>query len=331
MAQRLSLKLTDNLFKKKKPDTAAPKSQGVNAKRIQRAIDNPSPETLTPDVVNALQASHGNHFVSNLVQSMGGAPTVGAGLSAPIQAKLTVTAANDQHEQEADAVAKNVVNQIQGGDVQREEALEEEGSLQAQRIQRFAPGEEEMPSNASPASAPSNASPASGTSNTAPEEEMAAKRIQREGDDDEIPTAASGASGTSAANDDDQYALAAKRMQRDAAGGDYDFYEGGDVGNDIEGQIESARGGGQAMDDNTRSNMESAFGADFSNVRVHTDAQSSELNNSVQAKAFTTGQDIFFNKGQYDPKSSSGQELLAHELTHVVQQNGPAVQKKEEK
>ena len=55
---------------------------------------------------------------------------------------------------------------------------------------------------------------------------------------------------------------------------------------------------------------------------MHTDAQSDQLNRSIQAKAFTTGQDVFFRQGAYVPGSSSGQELIAHELTHVVQQNG---------
>ena len=73
--------------------------------------------------------------------------------------------------------------------------------------------------------------------------------------------------------------------------------------------------------------MEQAFGADFSGVKVHTDGQSDQLNQSIQARAFTTGQDIFFRQGQYDPGSKGGQELLAHELTHVVQQNGGAVQR----
>jgi hypothetical protein len=76
--------------------------------------------------------------------------------------------------------------------------------------------------------------------------------------------------------------------------------------------------------------MEGAFGADFSGVRVHTDAQSDSLNKSIQAKAFTTGSDIFFSKGAYDPGSQDGQQLLGHELTHVVQQ-GAAVQKKDDK
>lgn len=62
------------------------------------------------------------------------------------------------------------------------------------------------------------------------------------------------------------------------------------------------------------------MGVDFSRVKVHTDAKSDQLNRSIQAKAFTTGQDVFFRHGAYDPSSRGGQELIAHELTHVVQQ-----------
>jgi hypothetical protein len=68
--------------------------------------------------------------------------------------------------------------------------------------------------------------------------------------------------------------------------------------------------------------MGQAMGADFSGVKVHTDTQSDQLNQSIQAKAFTTGQDVFFRQGEYQPESRSGQELIAHELTHVMQQQG---------
>jgi hypothetical protein len=98
---------------------------------------------------------------------------------------------------------------------------------------------------------------------------------------------------------------------------------------DLETSIQQARGSGQSLADNIRQPMEQAFGADFSGVKVHTDAQSDQLNQSIQAKAFTTGQDVFFRQGAYEPGSRGGQELIAHELTHVVQQNG-AVQRQGE-
>jgi hypothetical protein len=70
--------------------------------------------------------------------------------------------------------------------------------------------------------------------------------------------------------------------------------------------------------------MESAIGADFSDVRVHTGADADASAKSLGAHAYTAGSDVVFASGQYDPSSSSGQRTLAHELTHVVQQrSGP--------
>ncbi|WP_448265171.1 Rossmann-like fold-containing protein [Nostoc sp. DSM 114159] len=97
---------------------------------------------------------------------------------------------------------------------------------------------------------------------------------------------------------------------------------------ELETSIQQARGNGQPLADDIKHPMEQAFGADFGSVRVHTDAQSNRLNESIQARAFTTGQDVFFRQGEYSPGSDAGKELLAHELTHVVQQNGSAVQPK---
>ena len=101
-----------------------------------------------------------------------------------------------------------------------------------------------------------------------------------------------------------------------------------DVTSEVEQQIQSARGGGQALDSSVRAQMEPAFGANFGGVRVHSDSGADSLNRSLSARAFTTGQDIFFKQGEYNPGTSGGRELLAHELTHVVQQNGDQVQAK---
>lgn len=94
------------------------------------------------------------------------------------------------------------------------------------------------------------------------------------------------------------------------------------VGAHTEGAINGSRGGGQAMPGETRDFMESRFGRDFSDVRIHSDSNAAQLSSALSARAFTTGKDIYFNKGQYSPDSTSGKQLLAHELTHVVQQNG---------
>ncbi len=97
---------------------------------------------------------------------------------------------------------------------------------------------------------------------------------------------------------------------------------GGPASQDLESSINRAKGGGQPLDAGLQQSMGQAMGADFSGVKVHTDANSHQLNQSIQAKAFTTGQDVFFKQGEYNPDSKDGQELIAHELTHVVQQNG---------
>jgi hypothetical protein len=68
--------------------------------------------------------------------------------------------------------------------------------------------------------------------------------------------------------------------------------------------------------------MERHLQADLSATRIHTDAQADTLSRSVRATAFTVGSDVFFSEGTFDPNSGSGRELLAHELTHVVQQSG---------
>jgi hypothetical protein len=83
-------------------------------------------------------------------------------------------------------------------------------------------------------------------------------------------------------------------------------------------------GGGEPLRDDTRSLMESRFDHDFSDVRVHTDSRASESAKSVNAHAYTVGSNVVFRSGMFDPQSEPGQRLLAHELTHVVQQrNGP--------
>jgi hypothetical protein len=96
---------------------------------------------------------------------------------------------------------------------------------------------------------------------------------------------------------------------------------GGDASPTLESAVNRARGSGQPLDAGLQQSMGQAMGADFSQVRVHTDATSNQLNQSIHAKAFTTGQDVFFKRGAYDPSSKDGQKLIAHELTHVIQQN----------
>lgn len=162
----------------------------------------------------------------------------------PIQAKLSLGQPGDKYEQEADAVARQVVNKI-----------------------------------STPPTQPS---------------------VQRQ----------SQSGGTSQLN------ITLMRHSEGGVGG------GSSVTPEVEQNIQQSRGSGQPLDASVREPMQQAFGTDFSGVKIHTNSQSDQLNRSLSARAFTTGSDIFFKQGEYNPGSRDGQELLAHELTHVVQQMG---------
>jgi hypothetical protein len=88
--------------------------------------------------------------------------------------------------------------------------------------------------------------------------------------------------------------------------------------------IHSLNGSGSRLPDTTRAFFEPRFGADFSRVRVHTDVRAAETANAINARAFTVGPNIAFGAGQYAPESHAGRQILAHELTHVLQQGSAA-------
>lgn len=91
-----------------------------------------------------------------------------------------------------------------------------------------------------------------------------------------------------------------------------------------------SKGGGATLPQGTQDFMGPRIGADFSGVKVHTGEQAVQMNQQLGSKAFAHGKDVYFNKGQYNPESSSGKELLAHELTHTVQQGGAPVKTKQD-
>ncbi|MEH2284493.1 MAG: DUF4157 domain-containing protein [Nostoc sp.] len=217
------------------------------------------------------------------------------------QTKLTVNQPGDVYEQEADRVAQQVMQRmsdpVSKQSVQREALPEEEEELQMKSLadtntslQREAlPEEEEELQMKSLAD-----------TNTS---------LQREAlpeEEEELQMKSLADTNTS--------------LQR----------QGGGVAatSDLETSIQQERGSGQPLSNDIRQPMEQAFGTDFSSVKIHTDSRSDQLNQSIQARAFTTGQDIFFRQGEYAPESHGGKELLAHELTHVVQQNGSALGRK---
>ena len=187
-------------------------------------------------------------------------------LSPSIQTKLTIGQPGDKYEQEADAMAEQVVSQSNSPAVQQKCAAcgQDEGAV-LPKLQRMGDMEEE--------------------------EVQMKPEIQRMGDMEE------------------------EEMQMKAENG-----SASTASSALSSQIESSKGSGQALPEHTRSEMESSFGADFSGVRVHTGQEAVQMNQGLSAQAFTHGNNVYFNEGKYSPDSNSGKHLLAHELTHVVQQ-----------
>lgn len=89
----------------------------------------------------------------------------------------------------------------------------------------------------------------------------------------------------------------------------------------IEDQLERQRGGGRPMDPSVKAEMENALGTKFEGVRIHSDVSANALARALDARAFTHGRDLYFAHGEYAPQTSEGQRILAHELTHVIQQS----------
>ncbi|MBE2270968.1 MAG: DUF4157 domain-containing protein [Anaerolinea sp.] len=260
----------------------------------QRRIDSKPPRktenSANPDVsdpVLKLQGLIGNQAVQRLMKS-----------GTVIQTKLTVTSADNASEREADAVAEQVMQRMQT--VQREPMPEEEDMVQGKRDLTIAQREAE------------------------PEEEdmLQGKRdltiAQREAEPEEEDMLQGKRDLNIAQRVEDEEEVQTKSAA--AMGGSFD------VTSSVEQRIDSQRGGGSAMSADLQRSMEGAFGADFSGVRIHTGSEASELNEAVGARAFTTGSDIFFREGEYKPETGDGQRLLAHELTHTIQQN--AVERK---
>ncbi|MGB1277821.1 MAG: DUF4157 domain-containing protein, partial [Nannocystaceae bacterium] len=100
----------------------------------------------------------------------------------------------------------------------------------------------------------------------------------------------------------------------------------GRVAPEVEASITSARGLGKGLEPSLQSKLEHGFNRDLSGVRVHTGPRADRLNHALYARAFTVGNDMFFRGGMFRPNSRSGQELIAHEVTHTLQQtSGPPV------
>ena len=207
---------------------------------------------------------------------------------AQLQTKLTIGKPGDKYEQEADKVSEQVMNMPEP--LQRQQQREEQ--LQTQpSIQRQETGEEEKELQAKPLA---NAITPLVQRQAMPEDKEAQMKpsIQRQETGEEE-----------------------KELQAKSEHSPLNT-EG------LEQQIGHSKGTGSPLSDEARSFMEPRFGTNFSDVKVHTDSSSVQMNQDIQAQAFTHGQDIYFNSGKYSPHTNEGKALLAHELTHVVQQRG---------
>jgi hypothetical protein len=199
-----------------------------------------------------------------------------------------------QEEEEEPAQAKFLQRQeeeeepAQAKLLQRQE--EEEEPVQAQFLQRQEEEEEQ-------------AQPKLLQRQEEEEEPAQAKLLQRQEEEEELQ----------AQTEEEEEPVQAKSSSSEA----------GRISPAIESGIKSIRGGGRRLSESTRSFFEPRFGRNFSGVRIHADSNANHMARSLSAMAFTVGQDVVFGSGQYSPGSRTGRSLLAHELTHVVQQSRP--------
>jgi hypothetical protein len=317
-----------------RPDAVAlPDEAGSLA--LRRAMD--EPVAAGPGGILALQRAAGNRAVGRL-----------------IQAKLTVGAAGDRYEQEADRVAEQVMGEQQAASskqqgMQRQEQekevqakplaatitplaqrqLEEEevqtkqeaASSKQQALQRQE-DEEELQTRPLQRQEDEEEIQTKRLQRQEDEEELQTKRLQRKEDEEELQTRPlqrqedeEEIQTRPLQRQEDEEELQTKRLQRKTDGS----FEAGRA---FEDRLAAQKGGGRPLPAETRAFMEPRFGADFGGVRVHTGSEVAQLNRQVSAQAFTHGQDIYMGAGYYNPGSQAGKRLLAHELTHVVQQVG---------
>jgi hypothetical protein len=227
-----------------------------------------------------------------------------------LQAKLTVSHPGDGAEREADRVADAVmrmaatqpfIGRKDDAGVQRAcDACAQQES--EERVARAA-GEDEELDRAVAAGEDEELDRAVATGT---EDEELDRAVATGAEDEEIDRAVDGA-----AEQEDEQVLAAPRADGVPA-----------VTPALEASIRNVRGSGVPLAPETRTFFEPRMGADLSNVRVSTGTQASGVARKLNARAFTVGNHITFGAGQYQPASNDGKRLIAHELTHVIQQGG---------
>jgi hypothetical protein len=204
-----------------------------------------------------------------------------------IQAKLTVGPASDCYEQEADRVAEQVLSSHDspGSEAEREPSTVA-GANRGPSVQRQEDEEEIQ---------------------TQPLAATITPLLQRQGEEEEVQTKSE---------------IVRAEPGRVGIKRQSDIRKPFDAGPGIENRLAVNRGSGSPLPSELRAYMEPRFGADFSGVRVHTGSEAASLNKDLSAQAFTHGQDIYLGTGRYEPGTDAGKRLLAHELTHTIQQTG---------
>ena len=223
---------------------------------------------------------------------------------APVQPKLEINAPGDRYEQEADVMADRVMRMSSAGSPPNENKTSGEG-------------------NASNAMQGMIGRSVQRKCVSCGEEEKKKKPLMRKSENGAVGTSA-GIGGTGGGSigiggtGEGGRGLAGAGV----GGGVGTAIGGSEASPSLVSALNQTAGGGIPLPSGTRSFMENAFSTDFSRVRVHADAEASRMSRSIHARAFTYGSDIYFNRGQFTPQSVGGKQLLAHELTHVVQQDG---------
>lgn len=212
------------------------------------------------------------------------------------QAKLTVGGANDSYEKEADAVADNVVNRSQPA----------QGVVQTKnisRIQRLATSEADEKASTDEERMRRDkeiqTKPEIQRLNGGPQEEQEKEKLQTKRAEEEK---------------EEMGGLSVAQTKTDGAAA-------GVASPQLSARVESSAGKGESLPTSVSRNMSASIGHDFSDVSIHTDGQAAAMNRELGAQAFTHGKDIYFNNGKFNPETTEGKKLLAHELTHVVQQS----------
>lgn len=216
-----------------------------------------------------------------------------------------------QRKSLADGVTPFVQRKVDVGRTLQRKENEEEEPVQTKLIQRKGEEEEE------PAQA-------KGVQRKESEEEepVQTKLIQRKGEEEEE---AAQAKGIQRKESEDEEPVQTKLIQRKETEEEEPVQakllsEGGFSTSAIDGPLQDSKGKGSRLSGSVLRDMEAGFGVDLGEVRIHTDQAAVEMNQSVNAQAFTNGWDIYFNQHRFDPGTNEGKFLLAHELTHTIQQ-----------